>query len=95
MSFFSRLFGRSGGGASGSFTPETQEFNGHVITALPVKDGAQWRLAGTITKEADGVVKEHKFVRADVFSSREEAVQFTFRKGELIVTQLGKTMFEA
>jgi hypothetical protein len=94
MSFFKRLFGRSGG-ASGSFAPETQEFNGHVIHALPVKDGAQWRLAGTITKEADGVVKEHKFVRADVFSSRDEAVNFTFKKGELIISQLGKTMFDA
>ena len=94
MSFFKRLFGRSGG-ASGSFTPETQEFNGHVIHALPVKDGAQWRLAGTITKEADGVTKEHKFVRADVFSSRDEAVNFTFKKGELIISQLGKTMFDA
>lgn len=93
MSFFKRLFGRSGG-ASGSFTPETQEFNGHVIHALPVKDGAQWRLAGTITKEDGGVVKEHKFVRADVFSSREEAVNFTFKKGELIISQLGKTMFD-
>lgn len=94
MSFFKRLFGRSGG-ASGSFTPETQEFNGHVIHALPVKDGAQWRLAGTITKEDGGVIKEHKFVRADVFSSRDEAVNFTFKKGELIISQLGKTMFDA
>jgi hypothetical protein len=94
MSFFKRLFGRSGG-ASGSFAPETQEFNGHIIHAMPVKDGAQWRLAGTITKETDGVVKEHKFVRADVFSSRDEAVNFTFKKGELIISQLGKTMFDA
>lgn len=94
MSFFKRLFGRSGG-ASGSFTPETQEFNGHVIHALPVKDGAQWRLAGTITKDEGGVVKEHKFVRADVFSTRDEAVNFTFKKGELIISQLGKTMFDA
>jgi hypothetical protein len=93
MSFFKRLFGFGNRGASGSFSGEMREFNGHVIHAEPVKDNGQWRLAGRITKDEDGVVKEHKFVRADVFSSRDEAVDFTFRKGELIISQLGKTMF--
>ena len=93
MSFFKKLFGRSGGGASGSFEAEAREFNGHVILAEPVKDNGQWRLAGRITKEENGELKEHKFVRADVFPSRDDAVEFTFRKGELIINQMGKTLF--
>lgn len=93
MSFFKKLFARGGNGASGSFAPETREFDGHIISAEPVKDNGQWRLAGRITKEENGEVKEHKFVRADVFPSRDDAVEFTFRKGELIINQMGKTLF--
>ena len=93
MSFLKKLFGLGGGGASGSFSPETREFEGHVISAEPVKDNGQWRLAGRITKEENGEVKEHKFVRADVFPSRDDAVEFTFRKGELIINQMGKSLF--
>lgn len=92
MSFLKRLFGRSGG-ASGSFAPETREFNGHVIYAEPVKDNGQWRLAGRITKDEDGTMKEHKFVRADLFSDRSDAVNFAFQKGELIISQMGKSLF--
>lgn len=92
MSFLKRLFGK-GGGASGSFAAETREFQGHVIYAEPVKDNGQWRLAGRITKEENGETKEHKFVRADVFSAREDAVNFAFQKGELIISQMGKSLF--
>ena len=92
MSFFKRLFGM-GGGASGSFAAETREYNGHVIHAEPVKDNGQWRLAGRITREEGGEVKEHKFVRADLFSAREDAVNFAFQKGELIINQMGKSLF--
>ena len=93
MSFLKRLFGRSASGASGSFAAETREFEGHIIHAEPVKDNGQWRLAGHITKEENGEIKEHKFVRADVFPSRDDAVEFTFRKGELIINQMGKSLF--
>ncbi len=92
MSFWKRIFG-GGSGASGSFEGESREFNGHKIYAEPVKDNGQWRLAGRITKEVDGATKEHKFVRADVFSSREDAVSLAFKKGELIIQQMGKSLF--
>ena len=93
MSFWKRLFGSSASGASGSFAGESREFDGHVIYAEPVKDNGQWRLAGRITKEIDGATKEHKFVRADLFSSREDAVSIAFQKGELIIRQTGKSLF--
>jgi hypothetical protein len=93
MSFFKRLFGSRSAGVTASFAPETQDYKDHTIFAEPVKDNGQWRLAGRVTKTIDGEMKEHKFVRADVFSSREDAVNFAFKKGELIVDQLGKTLF--
>jgi hypothetical protein len=93
MSFFKRLFGSRSAGVTASFAPESQEYKDHTIFAEPVKDNGQWRLAGRVTKTIDGETKEHKFVRADVFSSRDDAVSFAFKKGELIVDQMGKTLF--
>jgi hypothetical protein len=93
MSFFKRLFGSRSDGVSASFAPEAQDYKDHTIFAEPVKDNGQWRLAGRVVKTIDGEMKEHKFVRADVFSSREDAVTFAFKKGELIVDQMGKTLF--
>lgn len=93
MSFFKRIFGSRSAGVTASFAPESQDYKDHTIFAEPVKDNGQWRLAGRVTKTIDGEVKEHKFVRADVFSSRDDAVSFAFKKGELIVDQLGKSLF--
>lgn len=94
MSFWKRIFGLGGsGGASGSFASETRDYEGYVIHAEPVKDKGQWRLAGRITREIDGETKEHKYVRADLFSAREDAVNFAFQKGELIIRQTGKSLF--
>ena len=64
-----------------------------VRTSAATKDNGQWRLAGRITREVDGETKEHKYVRADVFSSRDDAVNFAFQKGELIIRQMGKSLF--
>ena len=92
MSFLKRIFG-GGDGGFGSRPGATQDYKGFAITATPIKESAQWRLAGLITKEIGGVTKEHRFVRADLFSSKEEAEQFAFVKAQLIVDQNGEGMF--
>jgi hypothetical protein len=58
-----------------------------------MKEGGQWRLAGTISKEIGGVAKEHKFIRADLFSSKDEAEQFAVIKAQLIIDQSGDAIF--
>ena len=88
MSWLKKIFG---GGASKPGA--AQEYKGYSIVATPIKEGGQWRLAGVITKEIGGVAKEHKFVRADLFSSKEEAEQFAFVKAQLIIDQSGEGMF--
>lgn len=93
MSFFKRIFGARSTGVTASFAPESQDYKEHTIFAEPVKDNGQWRLAGRVTKSIDGQTKEHAFVRADMFSSREDAVTFAFKKGELLVDQMGKSLF--
>ena len=46
-----------------------------------------------ITKEIDGVVKEHKFIRADRFAGLDDAVDVSIRKGQQMVDEQGERMF--
>ena len=92
MSFWKSLFG---GGATESpeKASEPVEYNGFTIRAAPYKAEGQYQTAGTITKDVGGVVKEHKFVRADRHASYDDAVEFSLSKARQIVDQSGDRMF--
>lgn len=85
MSFWKKLFGGSSAPAPG----KTAEFKGFIIEAQPYKDGSQYQLAGMISKNG----KSHRFVRADKFSSMEEAADFALVKGRLIIDEQGEKIF--
>jgi hypothetical protein len=93
MSWLKRLFGGGGGGTEAE-SHASREYKGYLITATPLKEGGQYRLAGVISRDIDGVRNEHRFIRADQFTSKDDAVQFAFAKGELIVDQSGAAMFD-
>lgn len=95
-SFFSKLF--SGFGGSGPAKEEVRkeevrEFGEYRIIAAPIREGGQFRLAGRIERDVNGETKVHEFIRADMFTSLDEANDFTFRKGEQIITQGGEHIF--
>lgn len=94
MSFLKSLFGL--GGKASDEAPSTlkqAEHNGFSIEARPYKEGGQFQTAGLISKTIDGVRKEHKFVRADRFSTIEEAADFALTKGRQIVDEQGERLF--
>jgi hypothetical protein len=91
MSFWKSLFG--GGSASKAVAARTEDYNGFVIAPTPYPEGGQYQLAGTITKQVGGEVKVHKFVRADRFSSAEDAVEFTLVKARQMIDQQGDKLF--
>ena len=94
MSFWRNLFG-GGGSAETAEKPGTPvEYNGFTIVPAPYKSEGQYQTAGTITKEIDGAVKEHKFIRADRHPSYDDAVDFTLAKARQIVDQMGDRMFK-
>jgi hypothetical protein len=63
------------------------EYKGFVIRAAPYRDGDQYQTAGIVAKEVDGVMKEHRFVRADRYASLDDAVAFALAKGRQIVDE--------
>ncbi|MGE0238004.1 MAG: HlyU family transcriptional regulator [Parvibaculaceae bacterium] len=97
MSFLKSLFGLGGSkeeaAAGPAATAKEAEHKGFVIRATPYKDGGQYQTAGTIVKEIDGETKEYKFVRADRFSTLEEAADLSLSKGRQIVDEQGERMF--
>jgi hypothetical protein len=96
MSFLKKLFG---GGKAAESTGETGQqanavdYKGCTITPTPKAEGGQFRVAGVIAKEIGGTLKTHAFIRADVFSDRDEAIAAIVRKAQLIIDQSGDAIF--
>lgn len=97
MSFLKRLFGGGGAGDgttdAGKPVGEAVEHNGFRIVATPYKAEGQFQTCGVISKDVDGVLKEHRFVRADRFASADEAADMAIRKGQQIVDEQGDRLF--
>ena len=97
MSFLKRLFGGGGGGEAAApkeAAPAKQvEHKGFLISATPYKAEGQYQTCGVVSKEVGGVMKEHKFIRADRHASYDDAVEFSLAKARQIVDQSGERMF--
>ena len=91
MSFWKSLFGGARGYETGPV--RTVEHQGYTILATPYAEAGQFQVAGTISRTVDGVVREHKFVRADRFATRDEAAEFALMKGRQIIDQQGDRIF--
>jgi hypothetical protein len=89
MAFWNRWF--SSGASDTAKAVQSLDYKGYLIEAKPYKDGGQWQLAGTITKDG----KTHNFVRADKFTDRDECAAIAIAKGQLIVDQSGARMFNS
>ena len=94
VSFLKKLFG---GSSADNGTPadrgEPVEHRGFRIQPAPEPEGGQWRLAGFISSGSDDNYKEQKFLRADLFASRDEASEFAIRKGKQIIDEQGDRLF--
>ena len=61
--------------------------------ATPFKEAGQYQTCGVISKEVGGVLKEHKFIRADRFPALETAAEIAISKGKQIVDEQGERIF--
>lgn len=94
--FFSKLFG--GATPKAPVSPVEEDpvaYGEYSIISVPEKtDDGHWRLSGQIEKIAGEIAMTRAFVRVDTFPSREQAVEFTLRKGKQIIDQQGDLLFE-
>ncbi len=82
------------GGKAAQPVAEPVSYKGYQIYAEPQAEGGQYRLAGRICREIDGELKTYRFIRSDLFSSREDAEQWMLKKAELFIDQTGVQMFD-
>ena len=90
MSFFKKLFGGYEDKIDGG---DPVEHKGYLIRATPYSEGGQYQTCGVVSREIDGELKEHRFVRADRCSSLDDAIAITLRKGRQIVDEVGDGIF--
>ena len=69
-------------------------YKGYMIRPAPRPEGSQWLTAGVITKTVDETVREHHFIRGDLYPSRDSAVEFSISKGQQIIDLEGDRIFE-
>jgi hypothetical protein len=83
---------RSGGGTDEAAV-QTVEYRGYRITPAPQRQASGWNTAGVITKEFPDGVKEHRFVRVDTHTSKDDAVSFSITKAQQIIDEQGDRIF--
>ncbi len=61
---------------------------------MPRQQGSQWLTAGVIQKQFADEVKEHRFIRADNHSTKDDADAFSIGKAKQIIDELGDKLFQ-
>ena len=94
MSFLKKLFGGGSTSHVDKSASSASEYKGFTVRAAPYQEQGQWQMCGTIEKTLNGDIQSHRFIRADKFSSHEQAVEFTVSKAHQIIDQMGDTVFK-
>lgn len=93
MNWFKSFFG----GKSSSPPVERQgalvEYKGFTIRPSPYMEAGQYQTAGYIEKTLNGVMKSHRFVRADRQADFDAAVAFTTLKARQLIDEQGEGLF--
>ncbi len=88
------LFGGGSGGEAAALADKV-DYNGFSILPAPERRDGGWNTAGLITKTVDGEEKEHRFIRVDTHSSRDDAISFSITKAQQIIDEQGDRLFQS
>ena len=93
--FFRSLAGQPGGEEKRpAGSDEAVTYKELVIHPAPEREGKQWRIAGAIIKQREDGDWERTFTRADTFTTHEDAVTNSVRKGKQIIDERGSALFD-
>jgi hypothetical protein len=74
---------------------EAVEYKGYRITPAPERQPSGWNTAGLIAKTFEDGVKEHRFVRVDTHTSKDDAIAFSITKAQQIIDEQGDRLFRS
>ena len=87
------LAGGAGTGEADGPPAEAVEYKGYRIRPAPYRNNGLYQTAGTIEKDGPAGTQEHRFVRADTHTSREDAIAFAISKAKQIIDLQGDKIF--
>ena len=93
MSLWKKLFGGTGAASAAEPPLDPVEYKGFVIRPTPFVEDGQYQTCGVITRNVDGEAREHRFIRADRFAARDDAVEVTLRKAQQLIDEQGERIF--
>jgi hypothetical protein len=82
---------------SAAATEETSEpvaYKGLTIEPEPIAEDGKYRTAGYISGELDGELKRVQFIRADINSDRQAAIDHSISKAQQIIDERGAKLLE-
>ena len=91
--FLGKLFGAGAPGEGPREAGTTVDYKGYTIRPASRRQGAQWLTVGVISKAVDGATKEHHFIRADTYGSKQDADDCSVLKAKQIIDEQGDKMF--
>ena len=87
------LFGAGSPGESRQETGATVDYKGYTIRPASRREGSQWLTVGVISKAFDEDVKEHHFIRADTYGTKQDADACSILKAKQIIDEQGDKLF--
>ncbi len=90
MSLLSRLFG---GGAKAEAAPQLETYKDMRIYPQPQREGKDYRLCARIEQDVDGQTREHLVIRADTFTSADDAINASIAKAKQVIDEQGAGLF--
>lgn len=83
----------SGGSGEAAAAADPVDYNGFRIVPSPQRSEGGWRVHGVISKESQGEVRTHEFIRADSISDRDGAIEMTISKAKRTIDEQGERLF--
>jgi hypothetical protein len=72
----------------------TVEYKGYMIRPASRQEGSQWLTVGVISKQFADDVKEHHFIRADTYGTKQDADACSIIKAKQIIDEQGDKLFQ-
>lgn len=83
-----------GSSAADNEVADPVEYKGLTIEAAPINEDGKFRTAGYISGELDGEAKRVQFIRADINSDRQAAIDHSVSKAQQIIDEQGPKLLE-
>ncbi|MFZ1813625.1 MAG: HlyU family transcriptional regulator [Rhizobiaceae bacterium] len=94
MGFFKSLFGFLSRNELPAVAAAEEMHEGYRLIAEPQREGSNYRLCGTITRQMDGTQQSYKLIRADMFTAPDDASAAFFRKARQVIREQGDKLFD-